>query len=304
MKKHNRGFTLVELMISITLLSIVLALAYQTLSHLMGTFSRTEEKWIAEKDVKQAVSNITNATELSYQAVLKNHANINDITMEKGKRYLFYNAGDKRLYFIDYDETNETHLNKVLVNETDIYIGFTNIDTVGSVRKDLLSIYAKSLVSNSKYELNTAIHLPNILKSVSTDGTALEDGKYNTLIFSIAKGDTINIVDGDISGACFVATAAYGDYDQHNVMLLRRLRDQVLLKSKVGSKFVQLYYRYSPPLANVIAQNGFLRFISRVLLTPLIGLSVFILHPVFSISIVLLLFICFFVIKIKLYSKL
>jgi hypothetical protein len=40
----------------------------------------------------------------------------------------------------------------------------------------------------------------------------------------------------------------------------------VLLKSAVGSQFVALYYRTSPPVADFIAGNEFLRTLVRELL--------------------------------------
>jgi len=51
---------------------------------------------------------------------------------------------------------------------------------------------------------------------------------------------------------CFVATAAYGTPSAEQIDVLREFRDTVLLKSTLGSQFVALYYRLSPPVAEVI----------------------------------------------------
>jgi hypothetical protein len=48
--------------------------------------------------------------------------------------------------------------------------------------------------------------------------------------------------------------------------VLREFRDAVLLKSTVGSQFVSLYYRFSPPVADFIAGNELLRTLVRELL--------------------------------------
>ena len=53
-------------------------------------------------------------------------------------------------------------------------------------------------------------------------------------------------------------------------MVLRHFRDDVLLKSAAGTKFVEAYYRYSPPVADYIARHDSLRTITRWMLTPLI----------------------------------
>jgi len=65
---------------------------------------------------------------------------------------------------------------------------------------------------------------------------------------------------------CFIATAAYGTPTAEQIDMLREFRDVVLLKSTVGSQFVALYYRLSPPIADFIARNDLLRTLVRELL--------------------------------------
>jgi hypothetical protein len=65
---------------------------------------------------------------------------------------------------------------------------------------------------------------------------------------------------------CFIATAAYGTPAAEQIDVLREFRDVVLLRSAAGSQFVALYYRFSPPVADFIAGNGFFRTIVRELL--------------------------------------
>jgi hypothetical protein len=48
------------------------------------------------------------------------------------------------------------------------------------------------------------------------------------------------------SGACYVATMVYGDYDAPEVMVLRNFRDNTLAKSAAGLIFIKVYYKYSP----------------------------------------------------------
>jgi len=84
--------------------------------------------------------------------------------------------------------------------------------------------------------------------------------KYDT---NEIEGATLQFTT--ISG-CFIATAAYGTSTAEQIDVLRAFRDDVLLKSTVGSQFVALYYQLSPPLADFIAGKKLLRTLVRELL--------------------------------------
>jgi len=78
---------------------------------------------------------------------------------------------------------------------------------------------------------------------------------------------------GGKSGGCFIATAVYGSPFENEVMVLKNFRDNWLMQYKVGKTFVKLYYWLSPPLANQIAKNDFLRKITKsFLIIPLLKL--------------------------------
>jgi len=67
-------------------------------------------------------------------------------------------------------------------------------------------------------------------------------------------------------GMCFIATAAYGTSTAKQVDVLRDFRDDVLLKSAVGSRLVDLYYQVSPPIADFISEHNFASTLVRELL--------------------------------------
>lgn len=79
-----------------------------------------------------------------------------------------------------------------------------------------------------------------------------------------------NSATGKTSG-CFIATAVYGSYESIEVRTLRKFRDDVLLKSDMGTRLVGVYYSVSPQLAKIIKPNSFLkRAIRGLILDPLV----------------------------------
>jgi len=63
---------------------------------------------------------------------------------------------------------------------------------------------------------------------------------------------------------CFIATAAYGTDTAKEIDILREFRDVVLLPNSLGAKFVSLYYKISPPIADFISRHEVLRTVVRV----------------------------------------
>jgi hypothetical protein len=74
----------------------------------------------------------------------------------------------------------------------------------------------------------------------------------------------------NISGSCFIATAAYGSPMAEEVVTLRRFRDAYLMRTSAGRAFVKLYYWISPAFAKVIARHQSLRAATILALTPIV----------------------------------
>ncbi len=70
-------------------------------------------------------------------------------------------------------------------------------------------------------------------------------------------------------GACFIATAVYGDYHAPEVIALRRFRDETLQPSFPGRVFIAIYYRVSPPIAIFLSRRPLLAAAIRPLLNAL-----------------------------------
>ncbi len=73
--------------------------------------------------------------------------------------------------------------------------------------------------------------------------------------------------------SCFISTAAFGSDMAPEVQTFRSFRNKFLLTNIFGKKFVKLYYKYSPPLANFIAESKLLKALTRGILLPILVFS-------------------------------
>jgi len=83
---------------------------------------------------------------------------------------------------------------------------------------------------------------------------------------------------GGGGGGCFIATAAFGSPLEPQVKALRDIRDRFLLTNPLGKAFITFYYRYSPPVAEFIADHERVRTVVRWGLLPLVWASLLILR--------------------------
>jgi uncharacterized repeat protein (TIGR02543 family) len=99
---------------------------------------------------------------------------------------------------------------------------------------------------------------------------AFSNSNAPSTIFQMPAADVTVTANFEVTstngGVCFIATAAYGSPTAEQLDVLREFRDVVLLESTVGSQLVALYYKLSPPVADFISGNSFLRTLVRELL--------------------------------------
>lgn len=133
-----------------------------------------------------------------------------------------------------------------------------------------------ALDSSDTVSISGAVLTINLASDVLVGKTAqikiaggnLQDNSNNILIEEI-------LTDPIANEACFIATAAYGSYLDPHVYVLRNFRDQVLAKTSGGRKFIAFYYENSPRLAAYISLHQPLRWVTRLLLTPVIYVVMF-----------------------------
>jgi hypothetical protein len=107
------------------------------------------------------------------------------------------------------------------------------------------------------------------LSTLSLFGNNYEDNEDSS-VGSPGYGTSVSTGGG---GGCFIATAVYGSLIEPHVKVLRDFRDRFLITNTAGTYFVNLYYKYSPPLADFISRHDHLRMLGRMALFPLAGIS-------------------------------
>lgn len=274
MKRHGtQGFMMAELLIAVALLGTVLALSYQTLHHALGTWSRTERKWLAEQEVNRVLADVESNIRLAYEAEIL-EALPDEDALDGNYSYLYLPEGGDAVWFL---AKGETPGEAEQISELPVALAFERAAREGGgTYSNALRISVSSAEEGVSYGLETVVHLPNIQGTVAGENNGL------ALRYALSDGGAYTFNTGSgINTRCFVATASYGA-DTESVLLLRRFRDGVLLSSAPGRRLVALYYQLSPPLARVIAQSGPLRLAARIALLPFVGAAVLTLHPAFS----------------------
>ncbi len=155
------------------------------------------------------------------------------------------------------------------------------------------------------YSLDVAYHFPNMVTNDTgivvnyinatqrsqanlydqKTGALLKDGNDYKTVESVDEGGLVlriyadSILSGDntntsiaVPKLCFVATASYG-YDSGEVGLLCDFRDNVLLKTDLGTAFVKAYYKLSPPVADFISEHEGLKAAVRIALKPVVAIA-------------------------------
>lgn len=155
--------------------------------------------------------------------------------------------------------------------ESDVYTDFANgkvapsLLEIDSTNQQLKKDQVKGLQNDTKYCFVVgAINKAKNLYSVANGGTILTSDVCTT------PSEVVGLLEDK---HCFISTAAFGSPLAKEVEVFRQFRNEYLLNNKLGVDFVKAYYKYSPPLADVIVQHEGLRILSRIILYPVLIFS-------------------------------
>jgi hypothetical protein len=77
----------------------------------------------------------------------------------------------------------------------------------------------------------------------------------------------------DVSGGCFIATAAFGSNMDRNVKILTEFKDKRLVTNPIGRGILHAYHKFSPPVASYLHKHPFTRAVVRYALVPITGIA-------------------------------
>lgn len=121
---------------------------------------------------------------------------------------------------------------------------------------EILSTKPQNIKRGDKRKLELNFYRP-VKYSVFTGTDIRYFNKSNILPISVETSTNIS------NSNCFVVTTVMGDINHPIVEDFRRYRDNIILKSYLGRKFVGVYYIFGPKISKIIKNNLFLFKLSQ-----------------------------------------
>ena len=126
--------------------------------------------------------------------------------------------------------------------------------------------------SNYYYDWNTGILLKKELSRTILDTTGQTN--YDKITQEISEINFPKSNDSE-GGGCLIATATYGSELAPQVQQLRELRDNQLLQTESGTAFMStfndIYYSFSPTIADMEREHPLFKEVVKLAITPMIS---------------------------------
>ena len=152
--------------------------------------------------------------------------------------------------------------------------------------KQVVNLYIDSSLNNNIGEMILPLEVLDGKLDFLMDGQPYEpvvnsaDDVYFIVLNFTGTGEHELIIRGEnassseMGGGCLIATAAYGTELGPQIQFLREIRDKNIMNTDSGSAFMtsfnQIYYSFSPTVADWERQNPIFREVTKLVITPMI----------------------------------
>lgn len=193
-------------------------------------------------------------------------------------------------------ETNQRSLDDLIVEENDRLepaINSENLNILSKEKKTINGLKAYEINAESFFSTDTEtltikfkqmmiyssekFYILTYLNSLDNFDSQLPQFEETLGTFTILSDDGTpqDLVELEENGGCLIATAAFGSELAPQVQQLREIRDNTLLSTASGvafmSGFNQLYYSFSPTIADMERQNPMFKEFVKISITPLLS---------------------------------
>jgi hypothetical protein len=153
-----------------------------------------------------------------------------------------------------------------------------HIDYIVSVTKDDTAVFGPIPLTHTS---EGSVKIPVEFKeggehkiTIDVEGILFQPIPTETVTFTTMIEAAAQQPDGD-DGGCLIATAAFGSELAPQVQLLREVRDNVVFDTTSGTAFLSVfnnvYYSFSPTVADWERQNPTLKELVKVVITPMLS---------------------------------
>lgn len=192
LNKNTKGFTLIEVIIAIALVSLVILISSNILMLTMNSHKLTEKEYSLQSELRRA-SEKTNEIVRYSKAVfaVPNNFVSSVSSMDTGWDYLMASPDGKRIVIMKYDEVSNQHIETVVVNESE------------NVRYEL--VFEKDTTATSDTFLKYKIY------AYSTDDEGNRVGEKIIYETTVETVNAIQIVDKGTESSPSIALAFRSD---------------------------------------------------------------------------------------------
>jgi plastocyanin len=222
-------------------------------------FSILEGGEISDKDIESLEEMLLDSKYVQEQNLDQQEMSLENIlTLLENPNSLTDNFEQTSLSDFGIESTLENSLEKIIPNVEQ----FENIlDDSKITFADESENIIVSTISNEKLTCGTG--------TIEKDGTCIVDTTIQTE--KVVTEDK----SSEEGGGCLIATATYGSELSPQVQQLRELRDNQLLNTASGTQFMgafnDIYYSFSPVIADYERENPMFREMVKIAITPMIS---------------------------------